>query len=127
QGDGCSRAVAREPCALNYRPRLKGTLMTGPISHSRLIESLKEAASWPGADRNTVVILALTLVSARADAEGSSYFLDLSERNPADATVQALAGFFQVRAGEDADAAMIKLDRAATLEPGLPQYFRGLA
>jgi glyoxylase-like metal-dependent hydrolase (beta-lactamase superfamily II) len=101
--------------------------VTGPISHNRLIESLKEAASWPGADRNTVVILALTLVSARADAEGSSYFQDLSERNPADATAQALAGFFQLRAGHDVAAAEAKLDEAATMEPGLPQYFRGLA
>jgi len=38
------------------------------------------------------MILALTLVSARADAEGSSYFQELSERNAADATAQALAG-----------------------------------
>jgi glyoxylase-like metal-dependent hydrolase (beta-lactamase superfamily II) len=92
-----------------------------------LLGSLKEAASWPGADRNTVVTLALLLVAARANAEGSSYFQDLSERNPADATVQALAGFFQVRAGHDPAAAVTKLDKAATMEPGLPQYFRGLA
>src|SRR5258708_11445250 len=110
-----------------YRPALKGNLVTGPISHNRLIESLKEAASWPGADRNTVMILALTLVSARADAEGSSYFQDLSERNPADATAQALAGFFQVRAGGDVAAAEAKLDEAATIEPRPPQYFLGLA
>ena len=36
--------------------------------------------------------LATALVAARADAEGSSYFRDLSERDPADATAQALAG-----------------------------------
>src|SRR6267142_1644121 len=109
------------------RSLLRGAPVTGPISDNRLIESLKEAASWPGADRNTVMILALMLVSARADAEGSSYFQDLSERNPADATAQALAGFFQVRAGHDVAAAVTKLDKAATMEPGLPQYFRGLA
>ena len=40
--------------------------MTGPISRNRLLGSLKEAASWPGADRNTVVTLATTLVAARA-------------------------------------------------------------
>ena len=79
--------------------------MTGPISHNHLIESLKVAASWPGADRNVVVILALTLVSAGADAEGSSYFQDLSKRNPANATAQALAGYFQIRAGHDVAAA----------------------
>ena len=32
--------------------------MTRPISRNRLLESLKEAASWPRADRNTVVTLA---------------------------------------------------------------------
>ena len=70
---------------------------SGPISRNRSLGSLKEAAGWPGADRNTVVTLATALVAARADAEGSRYFQDLSERNPADATAQALAGFFQVR------------------------------
>ena len=64
--------------------------MTGPISRNRLLGSLEEAASWPGADRNTVVTLATSLVAARADAEGSRYFQDLAERNPADATAQAL-------------------------------------
>ena len=101
--------------------------MTGPISRNRLLGSLKEAASWPGADRNTVVTLATALVAARADAEGSRYFQDLSERNPADATAQALAGFFQVRAGHDVAAALTTLDKAATMDLGLPQYFRGLA
>ena len=101
--------------------------MTGPISRNRLLGSLKEAASWPGADRTTVVILATALVAARDDAEGSRYFQDLSERNPADATAQALAGFFQVRAGDDVAAALTKLDKAAATDLGLPQYFRGLA
>ena len=101
--------------------------MTGPISVNRWLGSLKEAASWPGADRNTVVTLATSLVAARADAEGSRYFQDLSEQNPADATAQALAGFFHVRAGHDVAAALAKLDKAATMDLGLPQYFRGLA
>jgi hypothetical protein len=47
--------------------------VTGPISRNRLLGSLTEAASWPGADRNTVVTLATALVAARADAEGSRY------------------------------------------------------
>ena len=119
---------AHHPGAVNelLAPRFDGSAPK-PISSNRLLGSLKEAASWPGADRNTVVTLALLLVAARADAEGSSYFQDLSERNPADATAQALAGFFQVRAGHDVAAAVTKLDKAATMEPGLPQYFRGLA
>src|SRR4029077_8484700 len=107
--------------------RRKDITMTGPISPNRLLGSLKEAAGWPGADRNTVVTLATTLVAARADTEGSRYFPALAERNPADATTQALAGFFQVRAGQDVAAALTKLDKAATLDIGLPQYFRGLA
>ena len=101
--------------------------MTEPISRNRLLGSLKEAASWPGADRNTVVTLATALVAARADAEGSRYFQDLSERNPEDATAHALAGFFQVRAGHEVAAAISKLDKAATMDLGLPQYFSGLA
>jgi glyoxylase-like metal-dependent hydrolase (beta-lactamase superfamily II) len=74
-----------------------------------------------------VVALATALVAARADAEGSSYFRDLSERNPGDATAQALAGFFQVRAGDDVAGGINKLDKAANMDVGLPQYFRGLA
>jgi hypothetical protein len=98
-----------------------------PLSSNRLLGSLKEAARWPGADRNTVVTLALSLVAARADEDASSYFQDLSELNPGDATLQALAGFFQVRAGDDPAAAVAKLDESAAREPGLPRYFRGLA
>ena len=101
--------------------------MTEPMSRNRLLGSLKEAASWPGADRNTVMTLAATLVAARADTEGSSYFQYLSERYPADAIAHALAGFFQVRAGHDVAAAITKLDKAATMDIGLPQYLRGLA
>jgi hypothetical protein len=37
-----------------------------PISSNRLLGSLKQAAGWPGSDRNTVVTLALSLVEARA-------------------------------------------------------------
>jgi glyoxylase-like metal-dependent hydrolase (beta-lactamase superfamily II) len=109
-----------------HAPRLGGPVHES-ISGNRLLASLKDAARWPGADRNTVVTLALTLVAARADEDGRSYFRDLSERYPADATAQALAGFFEVRAGHDVAAAITKLDKAATTEPGLPQYFRGLA
>jgi glyoxylase-like metal-dependent hydrolase (beta-lactamase superfamily II) len=98
-----------------------------PISSDRFLGSLKEAARWPGAHQNTIVTLALSLVAARADEEGASYFQNLSERNPVDATAQALAGFFEVRSGRDVAAAITKLDTAATAEPGLPQYFRGIA
>jgi glyoxylase-like metal-dependent hydrolase (beta-lactamase superfamily II) len=101
--------------------------MTGPISRNRSLESLKVVAGWPGADQNAVVALATALVAERADAEGASYFRELSERNPGDATARALAGFFQVRSGADVVGAIAELDKAATMDVGLPQYFRGLA
>jgi glyoxylase-like metal-dependent hydrolase (beta-lactamase superfamily II) len=101
--------------------------MTGPIARHRSIESLKTAARWPGADRNTTVILATRLAAARADAEGYRYFCELADAQPGQALPLALAGFFQARLGDDADAALAKLDQAATTDLGLPQYFRGLA
>jgi hypothetical protein len=101
--------------------------MTGPITRRRDIESLKTAARWPGADRNTTVILAIRLAAARADAEGYRYFCELAHSQPGQALPLALAGFFQARLGEDVDAAVAKLDQAAAADLGPPQYFRGLA
>jgi glyoxylase-like metal-dependent hydrolase (beta-lactamase superfamily II) len=101
--------------------------MTGPITRHRDIESLKTAACWPGADRNTTVILATRLAAARADAEGYRYFSELAGVQPGQALPLALAGFFQARLGDDADAALAKLDQAAATDLGPPQYFRGLA
>src|SRR6266700_1331143 len=79
--------------------------MTGPITRHRDIESLKTAARWPGADRATTVTLATRLAAARADAEGYRYFCELAGAQPGEALPLALAGFFQARLGEDADAA----------------------
>jgi hypothetical protein len=101
--------------------------VTGPISGDRLLGSLKEAAGWPGADRSTVAMLAAALVAARADAEGFRCFQDLSGRNPAGATAHALAGLFAVRAGQEVAAALATRDKAAAMDLGLAQYFRGLA
>ena len=101
--------------------------MTGPITRHRDIESLKTAARWPGADRNTTVILAVRLAAARADAEGYRYFSELADAQPGEALPLTLAGFFQARLGEDVDAALAKLDQAAAADLGPPQYFRGLA
>jgi hypothetical protein len=50
----------------------------GPAPKPR---SLKGAARWPRADRNTVVTLVLSLVAARAEAEGGNYFHDLAKPN----------------------------------------------
>jgi glyoxylase-like metal-dependent hydrolase (beta-lactamase superfamily II) len=101
--------------------------MTGPITRDRSTESLKAAARWPGADRNTTIILAVRLAAARADAEGYRYFRELAGARPGEALPLTLAGFFQARLGEDLDAALAKLDRAAAADLGPPQYFRGLA
>ena len=101
--------------------------MTGSITHDRSIESLKSAARWPGADRTTTVTLATRLAAARADADGYRYFSELADAKPGEALPLALAGFFQARLGEDADAALAKLDQAAATDLGPPQYFRGLA
>ena len=87
--------------------------MTGPITRRRDIESLKTAARWPGADRNTAVILATRLAGVRADAEGYRYFAELAGARPGEALPLALAGFFQARLGEDAGAAVAKLDQPA--------------
>src|SRR6185437_6944003 len=107
--------------------RREPIVMTGPITHDRSIESLKTAARWPGADRNTTVILATRLAAARADAEGYRYFSELAGARPGEALPLTLAGFFQARLGEDVDAALAKLDQAAATDLGPPQYFRGLA
>ncbi len=101
--------------------------MAGPITRRRDIESLKTAASWPGADRNTTVILATRLAAARTDADGYRYFSGLAAAQPGEALPLAIAGFFQARLGEDVDAALAKLDQAAAAALGPPQYFRGLA
>ena len=101
--------------------------MAGPITRRRDIESLKTAARWPGADRNTTVILATRLAAARADADGYRYFSELAAAQPGEALPLAIAGFFQARLGEDVDAALAKLDQAAATALGPPQYFRGLA
>jgi hypothetical protein len=101
--------------------------MTAPITHDRSIESLKTAARWPGADRNTTVTLAIRLAAARADAEGYRYFSELSDAQPGETLPLTLAGFFQARLGQDVDAALARLNQAAAADLGPPQYFRGLA
>jgi hypothetical protein len=101
--------------------------MTRSIARHRDIESLKTAASWPGADRATVVSLATRLVAARADAEGFRYFQEQADANPGQPLPLTLAGFFQARIGANPDEALAKLDTAAAADLGLPQYFRGLA
>ena len=65
--------------------------MTGRITRQRDIESLKIAARWPDADKNTIVTLASRLAAADADAEGYRYFRDLSDAQP-DAALPLVPG-----------------------------------
>jgi glyoxylase-like metal-dependent hydrolase (beta-lactamase superfamily II) len=91
------------------------------------VEALKVVARWPGADRATLVTLATVLAGTGADAEGYAYFRDLAADQPEQVLPGALAGFFQVRAGDDIPAGVARLDDAAGRDLGLPQYYRGLA
>ncbi len=101
--------------------------MSQQIIKDNNIEALKVAASWPGADRATLVTLATVLAATGADHDGLSYFEALAASRPDQVLPQALAGYFQVRAGEDVPAGVARLDDAASRDLGPAQYYRGLA
>jgi glyoxylase-like metal-dependent hydrolase (beta-lactamase superfamily II) len=101
--------------------------MSQQIIKDHNIEALKVAASWPGADRATLVTLATVLAATGADREGLSYFEALAASQPDQVLPLALAGYFQVRARDDIPAGVAKLDDAASRDLGLAQYYRGLA
>ncbi len=101
--------------------------MSQQIIKDNTVEALKVAASWPGADRATLVTLATVLAATGADRDGLSYFGALAASQPDQVLPLALAGFFQVRAGEDIPAGVAKLDDAASRDLGPAQYYRGLA
>jgi glyoxylase-like metal-dependent hydrolase (beta-lactamase superfamily II) len=101
--------------------------MSEQIATDHTIEALKVAASWPDADRATLVTLATMLAATGADEDGATYFTALADRQPDQALPQALAGYFQVRGGADVLAGLARLDDAASRDLGPSQYFRGLA
>ncbi len=101
--------------------------MSHQIIKDHNIEALKVAGSWPGADRATLVTLATVLTATGADHDGLSYFEALAASQPDQVLPLALAGYFQVRAGEDIPAGVAKLDDAASRDLGPAQYYRGLA
>jgi glyoxylase-like metal-dependent hydrolase (beta-lactamase superfamily II) len=101
--------------------------MAEQIITNHTVEALKTAAGWPGADRATLVTLATALAADHADADGASFFAAVAASQPEQPVPQALAGFFQVRSGEDVAAGVKKLDDATSRDLGLPQYYRGLA
>src|SRR5258707_15839945 len=118
--DRCGPAVG-QASQRNKRP------MSEQIIHDSTVEALKVAASWPGADRDTLVTLATVLAATGADHDGLSYFGALAASQPDQVLPLALAGFFQVRAGEDIPAGLARLDDAAGRDLGPAQYYRGLA
>jgi len=101
--------------------------LSAQIVKDRNTEALKEAASWPGADRATLVTLATVLAATGADQEGAEYFEILAASQPDQVLPLTLAGYFQVRAGQDIAAGVAKLDDAASRDLGPAQYYRGLA
>jgi glyoxylase-like metal-dependent hydrolase (beta-lactamase superfamily II) len=101
--------------------------MSQQIIKDNNIEALKVAASWPSADRATLITLATVLAATGADHDGLSYFSALAASQPDQVLPLALAGFFQVRAGQDIPAGVAKLDDAASRDLGPAQYYRGLA
>jgi len=101
--------------------------MSQQIIKDHNLEALKEAASWPGADRVSLITLATVLAATGADHDGLSYFAALAASQPDQVLPLTLAGYFQVRAGEDIPAGVAKLDDAASRDLGPAQYYRGLA
>ena len=69
--------------------------MSQQIIKDQNIEALKVAASWPGADRATLVTLATVLAATGADHDGLSYFEALAASQPDQVLPLALAGYFQ--------------------------------
>jgi glyoxylase-like metal-dependent hydrolase (beta-lactamase superfamily II) len=101
--------------------------MSQQIIKDHNIEALMVAASWPGADRATLVTLATVLAATGADREGQRYFEAIAASQPDQVLPLALAGYFQVRTGEDVPAGVARLDDAASRDLGPAQYYRGLA
>jgi glyoxylase-like metal-dependent hydrolase (beta-lactamase superfamily II) len=101
--------------------------MSKQIVTDRSIEALKVGATWPGADRATLITLATVLAATGADQDGASFFEALAGSQPDQVLPLALAGYFQVRSGMDIPGGLAKLDDAATKDLGPAQYYRGLA
>jgi glyoxylase-like metal-dependent hydrolase (beta-lactamase superfamily II) len=106
-----------------------------PIARDLELEALQEAVHWPNAEVQTVVTLAARFLADRRDHDAYVYFQEREGSQPDRPLFLALEGFFQAReAGQVSlfrrvawvNEAVARLDRAVTLEPGLPRYFRGL-
>jgi glyoxylase-like metal-dependent hydrolase (beta-lactamase superfamily II) len=91
------------------------------------IAALSQVATWPNADRRTRIVLANQFMTTGLDREGFEFFSALSARAQGDGLLLALAGTFQSRLEGQAEAAIVKLDAATSLDLGLPHYFRGIS
>lgn len=106
-----------------------------PIARDLELDALEEAGRWPDAPRDTIVTLAGRFLADHRDRDAYMYFQEQAKSHPDQPLFLALEGFFQARqAGQISlfrrvawvDEAVAKLDRAVSLDPGLPRYFRGL-
>jgi len=106
-----------------------------PIMRDLELEALEEAVRWPNPQVPAIVTLAGRFIASHRDQEGYAYFQERARSRADQPLFLALEGFFQARsAGQVSllrrtawvNEAVAKLDRAVTLEPGLPRYFRGL-
>src|SRR5215813_7810324 len=107
----------------------------GPIVPDLELEALKVAVRWPKPDAAAVMILAGRLMAGRRDAEGLAYFRERAASEPGRGLFLALEGVFQARQADSVSLfrrvgwlndVVAKLDRAVTLDPGLPRYLRGV-
>jgi glyoxylase-like metal-dependent hydrolase (beta-lactamase superfamily II) len=98
-------------------------------------EALEEAVGWPNPDVATILTLAGRFIATGRNREGYVYFRTRAEAVRDRALFIALEGFFQARSAGDVfllrrsawvNAAVAKLDRAVSRDPGVPRYFRGL-
>jgi glyoxylase-like metal-dependent hydrolase (beta-lactamase superfamily II) len=95
------------------------------ITRNLEIEALQQAAAWPDASMRTLIVLAGQLLAAGRFQEGYALFNKLAEDRRGEALPLALAGTFQSVLPGQTEGAIAKLDAAAQIERGFPQYFRG--
>src|SRR5690242_5837531 len=95
------------------------------ITRNLEIEALMQAAAWPDASSRTLIVLAGQLLGARRFEEGYAFFDKLAADRQGEALPLTLAGTFQSVLPGQTEQAVAKLDAAAQLDLGLPQYFRG--
>lgn len=95
------------------------------FSPSRDIDALMTAARWPGAAPRVLLLLLGRLAAARRFADGYTFFSELARHQPDNALALAAAGRFQSSLEGQVPEALAKLDAAAAMTPGLPNFLRG--